>query len=128
LDEAAAAVSEYNPHRRSSTHTGLLKNLRLKSDGRFYWHWDPRLLAGIEEANPAELIAKLDCAARSARMPALLVRGLQSDVVTNEGTAQLRAQIPHLEVFDVADASHMVAGDENDAFARGMVEFINRHR
>jgi pimeloyl-ACP methyl ester carboxylesterase len=128
LDEAAAAVSEYNPHRRSRTNTGLLKNLRLRADGRFYWHWDPRLLAGIEDDNPAERIELLDRAARSARMPALLVRGLQSDVVTDEGAAQLRSEMPHLEVFDVADASHMVAGDENDAFARAVIEFLNRHR
>ena len=47
VDEAAAAVAEYLPHRpRPRSHQGLKKNLRLSPDGRWRWHWDPRLLQG----------------------------------------------------------------------------------
>jgi hypothetical protein len=31
------------------------------------------------------------------------------------------------EVLDVAGAGHMVAGDSNEIFQRGVVEFLNRH-
>jgi len=42
LEAAAEAVSAYNPHRpRPKDIGGLAKNLRKRSDGRYYWHWDP---------------------------------------------------------------------------------------
>ena len=45
--EAADAVAAYLPHRkRPRSHDGLKKNLRLHPDGRWRWHWDPRILQG----------------------------------------------------------------------------------
>ena len=45
--EAADAVAAYLPHRkRPRSHDGLKKNLRLHPDGRWRWHWDPRMLQG----------------------------------------------------------------------------------
>jgi pimeloyl-ACP methyl ester carboxylesterase len=46
----------------------------------------------------------------------LLIRGLESDVVIDKGVADLKRRIPVLEVFEVRNAGHMVAGDKNDAF------------
>jgi hypothetical protein len=34
----------------------------------------------------------------------------------------------HLEVCNIADASHMVAGDENDVFTDAVMGFLKRHR
>ncbi|MEC8136482.1 MAG: hypothetical protein VX107_10020 [Pseudomonadota bacterium] len=34
--------------------------------------------------------------------------------------------VPHAEFVDVAEAGHMVAGDRNDAFTAGVVEFLER--
>ena len=45
--EAADAVAAYLPHRkRPRSLEGLRKNLRLHPDGRWRWHWDPRVVAG----------------------------------------------------------------------------------
>ena len=45
LEEAADAVSAYREHRsRPKDVSGLKKNLRLKEDGRWYWHWDPKYI------------------------------------------------------------------------------------
>ncbi|MES2796224.1 MAG: alpha/beta fold hydrolase, partial [Bacteroidota bacterium] len=45
IEEAAKAVAKYLPHRpKPSEHSRLEKNLRLKSDGKYYWHWDPKML------------------------------------------------------------------------------------
>jgi pimeloyl-ACP methyl ester carboxylesterase len=45
-DEVADAIAAYNPHRpRPSDLDGLRANLRQR-DGRWYWHWDPKFLAG----------------------------------------------------------------------------------
>ena len=47
IEEAAAAVAAYLPHRKPPRSLeGLKKNLRLHPDGRWRWHWDPRFLTG----------------------------------------------------------------------------------
>lgn len=129
LDEAAAAIAAYNPHRPPPTDLrGLEKNLRRRDDGRWYWHWDPSFM-DMRGTGPSEIhdLARLRAAARNLRVPVLLVRGRMSDVVTEEGVEQFLADCPHAEFVDVADAGHMVAGDRNDAFTTAVVDFLQRH-
>ena len=64
--------------------------------------------------------------ARQLRLPVLLVRGGRSDVLSRELAAEFLALVPHAEFADVGDAHHMVAGDQNDAFAVEVVEFLSR--
>jgi pimeloyl-ACP methyl ester carboxylesterase len=127
LDEAVDAVAAYNPDRpRPSDTSGLMRNLRLKADGRLYWHWDPRILPPEPQRVQDELLASADQMARHGDLPVLLIRGLQSDVVSDAGVAAFRTMMPQLEVVDVAGAGHMVAGDRNDAFNRGVIDFLGR--
>ena len=127
LEEAADAVSAYNPHRpRPSDISGLMKNLRVREDGRLRWHWDPRFLRD-DPPEPPVVAEKLLEAASRVREPTLVVRGLQSDIVSEAGIEEFRRHLPTLEVFDVAGAGHMVAGDRNDAFNQGVTDFLNRH-
>lgn len=128
LDEAAAAVAAYNPHRpRPKDPAGLMKNLRRRADGRLHWHWDPRFLTDPQRAEPPAFAERLHQAADHVRIPTLLVRGLKSDLVSEDGVAELRTHLPQLEVFDVAGAGHMVAGDQNDPFNDGMLAFLLKH-
>ena len=69
--------------------------------------------------------ALFDAALANIRVPTLLVRGLLSDVVTDEGIQDFLAKIPGSKLCDVGDASHMVAGDQNDAFSNAVVDFLN---
>jgi pimeloyl-ACP methyl ester carboxylesterase len=128
VEEAADAVSAYNPSRpRPSDLSGLMKKLRLRANGRLYWHWDPRVIRspdGVEPPLPREQLSR---AAEHVRIPTLLVRGLNSDIVTDSGVADIKTRIPTIELFDVAGAGHMVAGDKNDAFNQGVFEFLHRH-
>jgi pimeloyl-ACP methyl ester carboxylesterase len=127
VEEVADAVAAYNPHRpRPTDVSGLMKNLRQRTNGRLYWHWDPRVINGPDAREPPLAIAQLKKAADGVRVPTLLVRGLKSDIVTDEGVADLKGRIPSLEVFAVADAGHMVAGDKNDAFNQGILAFLQR--
>lgn len=128
LDEAAEAVSAYNPHRpRTTDHSGLMKNLRLREDGRLYWHWDPKFLAPEFRLDPEEYQAQLEAATRGVRVPTLLVRGAMSDIVSEEAAAALQRAIPGCELVDVAGAGHMVAGDKNDVFNAAVSGFLKRH-
>jgi pimeloyl-ACP methyl ester carboxylesterase len=128
LEDAADAVSAYNPHRpRPKNLTGLMKNLRRRDNGRLYWHWDPAFLRGPDELEPPTFGDRLVAACDHIRIPTLLVRGLNSDLVTDAGVADFRQHLPQLEVFDVPGAGHMVAGDKNDAFNQGVFQFLQRH-
>jgi len=129
LEEAAAAVAAYNPERkRPNDPAGLMKNLRLKDDGRLYWHWDPRILAERPEAERPNWTEELRQASRGITIPTLLVRGGQSDIVDDEGVAELIDLVPNTEIYDVAKAGHMVAGDRNDAFRDGVIAFLRKIR
>jgi pimeloyl-ACP methyl ester carboxylesterase len=130
LEAARAAVAAYNPHRRQAgDSSGLRKNLRLGEDGRYRWHWDPRLLEHPERSDPAMMERQQErriAAAARINVPTLLVRGTRSDIVSDEGVRELRALIPHAEVVEVAQAGHMVAGDRNDLFSEAILAFICR--
>ncbi len=128
LEEAADAVAAYNPHRpRPKDISGLRRNLRLRSDGRLYWHWDPRMLEGESQPEPGAWAETLLAHTRKIRVPTLLVRGLVSDVVSDAGVEEFQRTLPALEIFNVPGAGHMVAGDKNDAFNEGVIQFLSRH-
>ena len=125
LDEAADAIASYQPHRRRpSSHDGLLKNLRLGEDGRYHWHWDPRVVSSVPDLDKRE--ERLDECARALTIPTLLVRGALSAVLTEDGVARFRELCPHAEYVNVSGAAHMVAGDRNDIFAESVIEFLGR--
>lgn len=124
--EAADAVARYLPNRpRPSSSDGLLKNLREGRDGRLYWHWDPAFQIGERRIDSCVMTQRMEAAARRVRVPTLLVRGKQSDVVSHEGASQLLALIPHAACIDVEGAGHMVAGDRNDIFNSAILVFLD---
>lgn len=126
LDEAADAVAGYLPHRpKPKNASGLMKNLRLRDDGRLHWHWDPQMIAGDGRAVPDT--ERLRNAARHLTIPVLLLRGRMSDVVSMDGVKDFLELAPHAEFVDIAGADHMVAGDRNDAFNDAVFDFLERH-
>jgi pimeloyl-ACP methyl ester carboxylesterase len=131
LEDVADAVSAYNPHRaRSASLEGLKRNVRLKDDGRWHWHWDPAFMrrgtGGDDDAalGPASY-ERLKDAARTLTIPTLLVRGQQTDVVSPEGAAELLHLVPGARFVDVQGTGHMVAGDDNDVFTREVLGFLD---
>jgi pimeloyl-ACP methyl ester carboxylesterase len=128
LEDAANAVAAYNPHRpRPRDVNGLRRNLRLRKDGRFYWHWDPRMLDPGTRPEPGEWAERLIACCAKVHVPTLLVRGMASDVVTDAGANEFKRLLPSLEIFNVPGAGHMVAGDRNDVFNEGLIEFLRQH-
>jgi pimeloyl-ACP methyl ester carboxylesterase len=125
LDEAAAAIAEYLPGRTQQFPARLTRNLRERPDGRWVWKhalgrnlrsagaaaplddtngpdapgdWR-RLTAGMDE----ELV-RLDC-------PVLVLRGAQSDVLSDEGAKEVAALVPNARVATISAAGHLAAGD-----------------
>ncbi|MFI4935421.1 MAG: alpha/beta fold hydrolase, partial [Caulobacterales bacterium] len=111
------------PHRpRPADTSGLAKNLRLGDDGRWRWHWDPKMMEmqrmGREE--------RLEDCARALKVPTLLIRGQKSDLLSPAGARAFLDLVPHAEFVDIEGADHMVAGDRNDAFNAAVFEFLQR--
>ena len=125
LEDAAAAIAAYTPHRKRSTNLdGLKKVLRQRGD-RWYWHWDPRIIDhGRTEVVPDRLSGLLEVASDNIFVPTLLVRGELSDIVTQEGVDELLARISDITVANVEGAAHMIAGDRNDAFSEAVISFL----
>jgi len=127
LEEAAEVIAAYLPHRpRPADHSGLAKNLRQGDDGRLRWHWDPGFVSGVHRGRSLR-----DADAFHTRLPGLtlpvhLIRGRLSELVSREAAETFVAQLPNAKFTDVAGASHMVAGDRNDAFLSAAVGFLER--
>lgn len=131
LEEAADAIARYLPHRKRPTSlAGLSKNLRQGADGRYRWHWDPGFLDGPRPINTGgeAVIERLTEAARGLDIPTLLVRGGQSELVSEEHVREFLELVPHADYVDVSGAGHMVAGDRNDAFADAVLDFLGTLR
>src|SRR3989440_1730638 len=129
IADAADAVAAYLPHRpRPRSHEGLRKNLRLHPDGRWRWHWDPRVLKGERSfvIDHRALEAALIEAAKAITIPALLVRGGSSELVHEAHVREFLELVPHADYIDVADARHMVAGDSNDRFSDAVLDFVGK--
>lgn len=137
LADAAAVIADYNPHRpRPEAVDGLRKVLRQRDDGRWIWRWDPafatsnfRFLQGEPATGAQEfdvLSELLIEGARRINAPALLVRGVHSDVTSQESVEEFLDVVPHAETVDVSGTGHMVAGDDNDAFTAAVTDFLAR--
>ena len=126
LEQVADAISSYNPHRpRPKRLTGLMKNLRER-EGRFFWHWDPAML-NRPENDMSGRWTRVDDAARNIKVPTLLVKGSESDIVSDETVAHMAELMPHADYVDISGAGHMVAGDRNDAFNSAIFSFLEKH-
>ena len=132
LDEVADSIARYNPHRpRPKDLSGLRKNLRQRDDGRWYWHWDPKFVSGglgSPDETRTSIIdaASLEEAARRVTIPVLVVRGLVSDLLSEEGARRLLELLPAGQMVSVAGAGHMVAGDRNDLFNDAIISFLGQ--
>ncbi|BBX64799.1 putative hydrolase (alpha/beta fold) [Mycobacterium saskatchewanense] len=137
LDEAAESIAEYNPHRaRPRSLNGLRKVLRQREDNRWIWRWDPafvtsnfHFLRGDPAAGAEEFNAITDLlvdGARRVRAPTLLVRGVLSDVTSQQSVDEFLQVVPHAQTVDVSGTAHMVAGDDNDAFTAAVADFLDR--
>ena len=124
LDHAADTIAAYQPQRRTRKSADDLRELlREGEDGRWRWHWDPRLVDELarDSARHQDAIAE---AARQVQCPVLLISGGRSDLVSSRTVEEFQALVPHAAHAHLPDATHMLAGDDNDAFTTTVLEYL----
>lgn len=126
LQDAAQAIADYLPNRRRDVReAGLRKNLREGSDGRYYWHWDPKFVdTQLEAEKNGAVQDDLVAASRALSLPVALIRGQQSDIVRQDHADEFLADVPHVQYYDISDAGHMIVGDRNDVFTEAVTGFL----
>jgi pimeloyl-ACP methyl ester carboxylesterase len=123
-EEAADAIAHYLPQRRERKSPERLRSLLVPlANGRLRWHWDPHLLERIAAGSENQQEALLDAAPR-IRVQTLLISGAQSDVVSASTIDEFLSCVPHARHVRVAQATHMIVGDRNDAFVAAVRDFI----
>ena len=124
LEEAADSIAVYMPHRPRKSEDSLRALLRPGKDGRWSWHWDPRLVDELarDSEQHQEVIAE---AARKVQCPLLLVSGGRSDLVSPQTVEEFMALVPHAQHVHLPDATHMVAGDDNNAFTAAVLNYLD---
>ena len=123
--EAAEQIAAYLPHRAGRKSEDQLRPLlREGADGRLRWHWDPALLGGDLVRESERYQPRLMSAAANVRVPLLLLSGGRSDVVSRDTVDEFLRLAPHAEHVELPRATHMVAGDANDAFTREIARFL----
>jgi pimeloyl-ACP methyl ester carboxylesterase len=127
LSDAHDAVAAYLPHRtRPRDTTGLRHNLRCK-DGRWIWHWDPEIMTLARQLidDQTQLSERVAEAATRLRQPCLLVRGADSDVLSTSVAREFIELAASSTLAEVPRAGHMVAGDNNNAFAAAIRAWLD---
>ena len=97
--------------------------VRPRPGGGFTWKYDRALRDAIRQGRlrvPADLWPQW----RAIRCPVLLVRGDQSDVLSDEIAKRMIDEQPAARLAVVAGAGHTVPGDQPDAFQSLLREFL----
>lgn len=125
FEHAADQIAAYLPHRRErKTPAQLAHLLSARADGRLQWHWDPRLMSEFIAGSDA-LQSRIEDACANLDIPVLLVSGGRSDLVTERTVQHFLELAPHARHVQLPHATHMVAGDDNDAFADTLIDYLN---
>ena len=139
LEEAAAEISAYLPQRKNVRPESLTRNLRQRSDGRWVWKHGVRspLPRGPRPRGPSSPIRPTTCrccsatvraAAVQVRCPVLVLRGEESDVLSDEGAQAAVDLIPDARMEVVEKAGHLAAGDNPHSTVRLIDAFLAEQR
>ena len=125
LELAAESIAAYLPHRRPrGAGSGALRGLlRQAADGRWRWHWDRRLVDELARDSHRHQ-DDIATATRAVRCPLLLVSGGRSDLVSARTVADFLELAPHARHVQLPEATHMLAGDDNDLFTATVLQYL----
>jgi pimeloyl-ACP methyl ester carboxylesterase len=123
FDAAVQHARAFNPRRTvANIRERLHHAMRRDADGRWVYKFDPGIgaAAGRDPESLWWAVGRLRC-------PALLVRGAESNILTDDGAARFVRTVPGSQVAVVAGAGHSVMGDNPAGFLAAVQPFLARH-
>jgi len=128
LEEAAEAVeSSFPDEKRLHRAANLRRSLRLRGDGRWYWHYDP---AVVDRGNPKRILEadgeRIERAAPAVVVPTLCIRGRSGELLEHRQLDRLKELIPHAETVTVQGAGPGVTLDAEEEFDAALVGFLEK--
>jgi esterase len=97
----------------------LLKNLKRRTNGEFYWSLNIESLKN----NIFNILEGIESGDRTFDGPVMLIVGKQSDYVSIEDYAQFRQVFPHIRIEEV-EAGHWVHAEQPERTIELLSEFL----
>jgi pimeloyl-ACP methyl ester carboxylesterase len=121
-EEPIRAAREQNPRPSDEyVRQRVLNNLKQREDGRWVWRYDAaRLAARLALLSPEAqwaLLAQITC-------PTLIVRGAESDALTEDTAKRMTEVIPNSRMVAVPEAAHGIPADNPAGFLAAVRPFL----
>ncbi|HEU4370923.1 MAG TPA: alpha/beta hydrolase [Methylomirabilota bacterium] len=124
LDQVVAHMRANNPRYTEAMLRHRARHaVRPLPDGGFTWKYDRALRDAVRQGRlrvPADLWPQW----RAIQCPTLLVRGAESDVLSDETAKRMVDELPAARLVVVPGAGHTVPGDQPAAFQSLLREFL----
>ena len=129
IDEFVERIRKYNTRRPIEQIKGSIRhNVKQLANGKWTWKYDRRLRTDRQSAPLVRGQAdRLWSYIESLQCPTLVVRGGQSDVVTQNTATEMVRRIPNGSLATVDGAGHLVMGDNPAGFERAVSAFLAKH-
>lgn len=124
FEHALAAARRFNPQRSiRNLRTTLVRNMVQQPDGSWRFKWDPRRFDSFEERRAEaerlwQRLGEISC-------PVLVVRGADSEVFPAALASRTAAAFASARLVTIPKAGHTVQGDNPDALAQALEQFID---
>jgi pimeloyl-ACP methyl ester carboxylesterase len=123
FDWLVARVLQYNPRRPEVQVRGsLINNLKQLPDGRWTWKHDRR--RGIRRDRGGEMDEAAWAALAGVQAPTLLVRGAESNILSEATAARMRGVLRESHFVEVPGAGHLVPSDNPVAFEEAVRTYL----
>lgn len=124
FDAFVDRAQAFNPRRsRANIESRLQHNLKQLPDGRWTWKYDSRLRSRERSVGHGLTDQLWDDVARIAS-PTLILRGAESDILSEDGALRLQAAIAGSRLSVIPGAGHSVMGDNPEAFTAEVRAFL----
>ena len=129
FEDFVERAHQFNPRRSlDNIRSRLEHNLKQLPSGKWTWKYDTALRSGKRSFQAGALnglwedVQSIDC-------PTLILRGGESDILSESGAQKLQQTIPNSRLETIPGAGHSVMGDNPTDFVRAVESFLitNNH-
>lgn len=129
VEELVEHARAFNPRRDPRLlRRSLLHNIRQGRDGKLTWKYDRRALGLRRIESLVGEFAALTGVEASIKCPVLIVRGAESDVLSERQADGFARSLPNGRWTTVADAGHTVQGDNPRELTSALRRFMAENK